>query len=109
MVKRKFNLFRSIRRLISPSYKKASDMRLVGYGEIPWQLIGTDGKPSARQFSVQFYENTLGERDHIVHGEDFEVKHFWPQTKAYHHVKLWLSSGIRPPWFQDILQKKMMS
>lgn len=102
-----------IKYLLLKSYRdkfnKERKMRVVGYGEIHWVLLDDDGVQLPKMYSVLFYENDLGERKYNVNAADYEKKFYWHRLKAFHECELWKSSGIKPAWYEDILQKKLIS
>lgn len=107
------NFLEYLKFYFSASYRKKyindREWRPIGYGEVNWVYIEDDGNKIPKLMSVIFYENNLGERTYKVNASDYEIKTFWHRLKAFHEVKLWEASGIRPNWFEDILQKKLMS
>jgi hypothetical protein len=98
----------NIKSFFSKSYRKQLKLIVIGCGDIKWTLIGTDDTRSERRFSVIFYENELGHRKVEISsiGSDFD---YLARLKEFHDLKLWLASGIRPYFYEDILQKKLMS
>lgn len=102
-----------IKYLLLKSYRdkfnKEREMRVVGYGEINWSLLDDNGAPIPRMYSILFYENDLGERKYHLNAHESEKKLYWTRLKAFHACELWKSSGIKPSWYEDILQKKLMT
>lgn len=53
-------------------FTKKREMRVVGYGEINWNLSDDNGVPVPRKYSILFYENNLGERKYHVNAPAYE-------------------------------------
>lgn len=108
------NILHIVKYYFSKSYRekyiKDKTMNLIGTGIVKWVVIDNNGRRSnERMLGVHFYENNMRERKYKVNGSDFDIKLYWPKTKEYITTELWVESGIKPDFFEDILLKKLQS
>lgn len=99
-------LFEFPKYLFSYSFRKNIKYVLRGVSEIEWYLADGD-KKIKKTFTVFFYENHFDDRKYEISGVGYDLT-YWPRLKEFHHMELWLRSGIKPDWYEDILQRKMM-
>lgn len=97
----------SIKTVFSPSFKKKSTFILRGVSEVRWNLRD-DQRLTQKMFTIYFYENDFDQRKYDISGVGYDLT-YWPRLPEFHHMELWLRSGIKPAWYADILQKKLMS
>ena len=88
---------------------KSNEMRTVGYGEVIFNIVSKDESTDKRQLSIIFKENDLGERAYTVKGSSNDKTFYWNKLKAYHEAELWVESGLKPSFYEDILVKKLSS
>lgn len=88
------------------TYRRKTEIKITGCGEINFNLVDGNLK-TPKKFTVHFFENDLGQRIYKVVGSDYDVTTYWKRLSHYHEAELWRNSGIRPEWFEDILQKKL--
>lgn len=100
------SFFTRIRAIFNSSLRRNLKMKTIGCGDIKWNLLYGDGSKSERRFSVIFYENELNHRGFEITSmaSDFS---YLARLQEFHNLKLWLASGIKPDFFEDILQKKL--